>query len=163
LIGPSPIFWDIGHSPIEAPLWTASCKMETNVLPMAHLFSLYTRELNFVQTIWCYRERFRGQLWKYGNLGNFMGTHKEHDGNKGKKKNISPPLPFQKEKNWTCHESMLSLSLAAWNFYFENSLSPYLAWANGMEQPQKRKNKKIPSSQPPPTPGPSKEKNWAPR
>jgi len=55
-----------------------------------------------------------------------MGTHWEHDGNKRKKKNI-PPHPFQKRKNWTCHESMLSLSLAAWHFYFESSSSPYLA------------------------------------
>jgi hypothetical protein len=34
---------------------------------------------------------------------------------------------FGKKKNWTCHESMLSLSLAAWSFYFEKNLSPYLA------------------------------------
>jgi hypothetical protein len=54
---------------------------------------------------------------------------------------------------------MLSLSLAAWNFYFENSLSPYVAWANGMEQPQKRKKKKFP----PANPALKKKKNWAPR
>jgi hypothetical protein len=92
-------------------------------------------------------------------MGNLMGTHWEHDGNKRKKKNTPPPHPFQKRKNWTCHESMLSLSLAAWNFYFENSLSPYVAWANGMEQPQKRKKKKFP----PPNPALKKKKNWAPR
>jgi hypothetical protein len=72
-----------------------------------------------------------------------MGTNWEHDGNKKKKKNIPPPHPFQKRKNWTCREFMLSLSLAAWNVYFENSLSPYLAWANGMEQSQKRKKNKV--------------------
>jgi len=27
---------------------------------------------------------------------------------------------------------MLSLSLVAWNFYFQNCLSPFLAWVNGM-------------------------------
>ncbi len=59
--------------------------------------------------------------------------------------NIPPPHRFQKRKNWTCRESMLSLSLAAWNF-----LSPYLAWANGMEQPQKRKKKKFPPPKAPP-------------
>jgi hypothetical protein len=26
-------FWNIGHSPIEAPLWTTSSKIETNVAP----------------------------------------------------------------------------------------------------------------------------------
>jgi hypothetical protein len=44
---------------------------------------------------------------------------------------------------------MLSLSLAAWNFYFENSLSPYVAWANGMEQPKKEKRKNSPLPTPP--------------
>jgi hypothetical protein len=62
-------------------------------------------------------------------------------------------LVKKKRKNWTCHESMLSLSLAAWNFYFEYSLSPYLAWANAMEQPQKRKKKKFPPPNPPPQKG----------
>jgi hypothetical protein len=41
------------------------------------------------------------------------GNHKEHDGNKGKKKKkkiFVAPLLSQKEKNWTLHESMLSLS-----------------------------------------------------
>jgi hypothetical protein len=45
-----------------------------------------------------------------------MGTHTEHDGKKGKKhkKKTSPTPPkSQKEKIWTPHESMLSLSLAA--------------------------------------------------
>jgi hypothetical protein len=79
-----------------------------------------------------------------------MGTHREHDGNKGKKvKNSSPP-PSQKEKNWTAHESILSLSLAAWNFYFQNCLSPFLARANGMATPPKKKKEKRKNSSPNP-------------
>jgi hypothetical protein len=95
-----------------------------------------------------------GTSWE--QTGNKLGTY----GNKRKKKKI-PPLDFQKRKNWTCHESMLSLSLAAWNFYFKKSLSPYLAWANGMEQPQKRKKKKFPPSNPLPPP-PLKRKKTGP-
>jgi hypothetical protein len=36
------VFGNIGHSPLESPCWTASCKIRTNLLHMAHLFSLYT-------------------------------------------------------------------------------------------------------------------------
>jgi len=58
----------------------------------------------------CYWERFPGDVGPFGNL---MGTHREADENKGKKQKNSSPFTFQKEKNWTPHESMLSLSLAA--------------------------------------------------
>jgi hypothetical protein len=71
-----------------------------------------------------------------------MGTHMEHDKNKGKKKKYSsPPPPSQKEKTWTPDESMLSLSFAAWNFYFQNCLSPFLAWANGRKE--KKRNRSL--------------------
>jgi hypothetical protein len=33
LIDPSPMFWNIGHSPIETSLWTPSREIESNVLP----------------------------------------------------------------------------------------------------------------------------------
>jgi len=47
-----------------------------------------------------------------------MGTHKEHDGNKEKKKKkLLPPILPEKENNWTLHYHMLSLSLAACNFW----------------------------------------------
>jgi hypothetical protein len=82
-------------------------------------------------------------------MENLMGTHWEHDGNKRKKKNI-PSHPFQKEKNWTCHESIMSLALAAWNFYFENSLSPIwpglMAWNSPKKE--KRKNSPLPNPRP---------------
>jgi len=62
---------------------------------------------------------------------------------RGKRKKIlfpppTPAPPFQKEKNWTPDESMLSLSFAAWNFYFQNCLSPFLAWANGRKEKGKK-------------------------
>jgi hypothetical protein len=71
---------------------------------------------------------------------------------KGKNFLPTPLTPLsQKEKNWTPHESMLSLSLAAWNFYFQNFLSSFLASANCMatkrpQTPPKEKKKKNHSS-----------------
>ncbi len=76
-------FGDIGHSPIEAPFWTASCKIETNVLPVDYLFTLYTRELTFGQTMWNQNEvlhaTFWGTTWEqwgtsWQRIGNMMGT-----------------------------------------------------------------------------------------
>jgi hypothetical protein len=68
---------------------------------------------------------------------------------RGKRKRIlspppppAPPPPSQKEINWTSDESMLSLSFAAWNFYFQNCLSPFLAWANGRKE-KKEKNRSL--------------------
>jgi len=46
--------------------------------------------------------------------------------------------------------------LAAWNFYFQNCLSPFLARANGMAMPPKKKKEKNP---PPTHPPPPKRKN----
>jgi hypothetical protein len=42
LIGSPPILLEHWALPVEAPLWTVSGKIETNVLSMAHLFILYT-------------------------------------------------------------------------------------------------------------------------
>ncbi len=72
---------------------------------MAYLFSLYTWELNFGQTIWgievrCYWERPKEQP---GTLRNAMRTPWEHIGSEGEKNPARPPPP--KEKNWTPHES----------------------------------------------------------
>jgi hypothetical protein len=69
-------------------------KIETNVLHMGDLFSLYTWELNFEQIIWDKSELLLGTFWKQlGNLGNPMGIHKEHDGNTKKKKKQKIPTP----------------------------------------------------------------------
>jgi hypothetical protein len=38
LIAPTPIFGNIGHTPIEKYLWTPSHKIETNVLPYGSSF-----------------------------------------------------------------------------------------------------------------------------
>ncbi len=74
------IFWNIGQFHIEAPLYTAGCKIKTNML------NLDTWELNFGQTIWDKTEVllriFWGTTWELGQLfGNLMGTNCEHDGN----------------------------------------------------------------------------------
>jgi hypothetical protein len=45
-------FGTFGMPPIEAPLWTPSCKIKQMCTLGFHLFSLYTKELNFRQTIW---------------------------------------------------------------------------------------------------------------
>ncbi len=79
-----------------------------------------------------------------------MGTYWEQG---EKSKNSSPPS--QKEKNWTAHESILSLSLAAWNFYFQNCLHHFWPGLMAWQHPQKRKKEKIPHPPPPP---PQKEK-----
>jgi hypothetical protein len=70
------------------------------------LFTLYTCELNFGQTIWGKTHVLLGTSW-----GQHFRTLWEYDGNKGKKTKILPPPP-QKEKNWTVHECMLSLLIA---------------------------------------------------
>jgi hypothetical protein len=49
---------------------------------------------------------------------NPLGTRWEHIGNKEGKKKIHLPLPPQKEKNWTVHECMLSLSIGCMKFLF---------------------------------------------
>jgi len=72
----------------------------------------------------CYWERLREQL---GNLGTLKGTCWEHVGNKGKRK--------KKKKN-SLHPTLKmsacwAFPLTAWNFYFWNSWSPFLAKANG--------------------------------
>jgi hypothetical protein len=70
---------------------------------------------------------------------------------KGKK---IPSPTSHKENNWNPHESMLSLSLAAWKSYLHNCLSPFLTWADGKATPpKKKKQKKFPRS-----PAPQKEK-----
>jgi hypothetical protein len=66
-------FGNIEHAPIEAPLWTASCKIETNVLPMAYLCRFILHESwtlgkPYGIKVRCYWERFGGTLWEpHGN------------------------------------------------------------------------------------------------
>ncbi len=118
-------FWNIEHSPMEAPLSTPSCKIETN------LFVIW--EFNFRQTIWdktrCYWdwERLRGTTCEPGeSQGNMRRTYWEHIGNKEekqKKKNLPPPHPQrEKKKNRAHHECMLSLPIGCMKFLFPKLL-----------------------------------------
>jgi hypothetical protein len=68
------------------------------------------------------------------SFGNLMGTHMEQK--RKVAKNSSTPTS-QKEKNWTPHDSMLSLSLVAWNFYFRNCLPPFLEWHDDIPKKEK--------------------------
>ncbi len=77
-----------------------------------------------------------------------MGTYIENDGNKGEKAKDSSPVLPKKKKDWTPHEFMLSLSLAAWNFCFQKCLSLILARHNGDNTPKKEEGK-ISSTLPP--------------
>jgi hypothetical protein len=72
-------FWNIGDSQIETPFWTISHKIERNVLPITHLFNLYTWELNFGQTIWDKSEVLFGE--QLGNLWNYFKTSWGHTRN----------------------------------------------------------------------------------
>ncbi len=92
---------------------------------------------------------FGGISWK--PLGDVMGTHREQ----WKKAKKIPSPTSHKENNWNPHECMLSLSLAAWNSYLHNCLSPFLTWADGKGTPPKKKLKK---NKIPPSPPPQKEK-----
>jgi len=71
------------------------------------LFSLYTFELNFGQTIWGKTHVLLGT-----SRGQYFRTLWEYDGNKGKKTKIPSPLAPSKRKNWTVHECRLSLLIA---------------------------------------------------
>jgi hypothetical protein len=102
--------------------------------------------LNFGLTIWEKSELLLGTTWElevpFGeHIGSMMGTKEEN-------KKFLPPSFAKKEKNWTPHESMQGLSFAAWNFYVQNSLSPFLAWTNRIATPPK--NKKERTLPPPP-------------
>jgi hypothetical protein len=86
--GPSPKkFQTLGTLPLQAHLWTTIHKIETNVLPMAHLFTLYTWGLNFGHTIvWDIIQVLLGTCWGttlelVEPFGDLMETLWKHDGN----------------------------------------------------------------------------------
>jgi len=100
---------------------------------MVYLFSLYTWELNFGQTICNKTEVLLGTCWgthwKIGNLLRTWWEHVgEHIGNKEEKQKITHPTPLHPEKekkqgpSWVCG---WAFPLAACNFYFQNCLSPF--------------------------------------
>jgi hypothetical protein len=68
----------------------------------------------------CYWERSREHI---ENLRNIFGTCWEHT-----QPNPSPALKSKTKKA----KPRLAFSLAAWNFYFQNSLSPFSTWTDTM-------------------------------
>jgi hypothetical protein len=75
----------------------------------------------------CYWEHLWGTYWEpIENLkGNMLVT-------KEKWNPPTHPTPTQnlKEKNQGTFRACWAFPLAAWNFYFQNRSSPFLAWAN---------------------------------
>jgi hypothetical protein len=74
----------------------------------------------------CYWELPWGTYWE--PHGNLKGTCWEQRQNE-KILLPPPPKPLKKRKQCTL-SSCWAFSLAAWNFYLQNYLSPFLAWAN---------------------------------
>ncbi len=126
-------------SPIEAPLWTPRCKLKLNPSynMSAYIFSLYTWELSFGQTIWDKTQVLLGiswgmhlkTLWKLGNplriwelIENMMGTHWE----KGRKQKKIPVFTsLEKRKNWIVHECMLSLPIWLHETFISKTVHPH--------------------------------------
>jgi hypothetical protein len=108
-------FQNIGHSSIEVPIWTPSCKLETNADPLCLPFQFIYWRVELGQTIWDKTEVLLGTSWKLEEPhGNTLGTKG------GKKKSSHPTLlspPPQKKKNMS---ACWAFTLAAWrNFYFQ--------------------------------------------
>ncbi len=96
--------------------------------PLAHLYRW--EGADFGQNIYaikvrCYWEHLWGTYWE--PIGNLKGTYCEQ-----RKMKKNPPLPTQnlKEKNQGTLSACWAFPLTAWNFYFQNYSSPFLAWAN---------------------------------
>jgi hypothetical protein len=123
LIGPTAIFLDHWAWPsIEASLCPVA-KWNQVYNRRFHLFSIYTGELNFGQTIWDKTQVLLGTYW-----GMHLGTHWEQ---RNKTNNPCPPPTHKKQKTGSFMRACWAFPLAAWNFYFQNCSSPFLAWANG--------------------------------
>ncbi len=116
------VFGTLVMPPVEAPLWSPSCKIETNVHPCLDFTLLvYIKGSSTLGKLYgikprCYWEQIWECIW-------------EHFKNQEKKQKVPvstpnpPPLP-QKKKSWIFHECMMS-PLAAWNFSFQNCLSSF--------------------------------------
>jgi len=90
LIGPSAFFWNIRHAPNRSTSFGPQLQKSRNKYTCwLYLFSLYTCELNFGQTIWDKTQVILGTSW-----GTHSGTWWEHIGNKGGKKKSSLPSPL---------------------------------------------------------------------
>jgi hypothetical protein len=89
-IGPSTMFfWNIEHSPMEAPLWTSQLENRNKCISQQpiYLFSLYTWELNLGQTLWDKIKVLLGTSREQNE--NMLGTHWEQ-GRKTKNNSLHP-------------------------------------------------------------------------
>jgi hypothetical protein len=119
LIGPSPIFGTLlGQPPNRSTSSDRHLQQRNKCAPYDVPFSVYIHESwtlgkPYGIKVRCYWERLGN------NLGRPLGTHREHHRNQETKLKLPSPLPSQKEKNCTPHESMPNLSLVACNFCFQ--------------------------------------------
>jgi len=83
------VFWNIEHSPMEAPLWTSQLQNRNKCISQQpiYLFSLYTWELNLRQTLWDKIKVLLGTSREHNE--NMLGTHWEQ-GRKTKKNSLHP-------------------------------------------------------------------------
>ncbi len=79
LIDPSPMFWSIGHSPIETSLWTPSREIESNVLPNFSVCVHGNAALCGIKLRCCWEQI--GNLWSPWGTGWEPGGTCEYDGN----------------------------------------------------------------------------------
>jgi hypothetical protein len=133
-------FWNIEHSPMEAPLWTPSCKKKkkNKCIPQEHIFSVYIHECSTLSKpyeikLGCYWEHLREQL---GNLGISKKHDEKHVGNtlgtrKWNQKNKTVPTSPPEGKTGPIMNACRAFAMTAWNFYFQNYLPPFLVWAEG--------------------------------
>jgi hypothetical protein len=107
---------NIGHAPIESPVSTPAAKQKFMCSFRYHLFSLYTWELNFGQTIWDKIEVLLGTSY-----GTYLGTWWEHISNKEFfKNNHFPLLPsLKKIKAGLFMSACWAFPFTAWSFSFK--------------------------------------------
>jgi hypothetical protein len=99
-------------------------------IPEFNIFSLYTGELDFGQTIW-----HKTQVLILGNAsGNTLGTLWELYENtletREKKLNVSLSPLSKRKKLDPFMSACWAFPLDAWNFYFQNCSSPFSTWTN---------------------------------
>ncbi len=147
-ISSSFVFWNIGHSPIEAHLWTPKSQNRNKCTsPTAHLFSFLTKGIASWTLCKLYGIKLRC----------FWGTTWEHDGSSPlKEKKIGPlmraswafslaawtfmsetgdipppPATPKRKKTGPLVRAHWAFSLAAWTFISQNCLLPFLTVGNG--------------------------------
>jgi len=131
---------------MEAPLWTPSYKVETNLFPSGLPFSLYTWQLNLGQNIWnkhkCYWECLREQPGE--PQGNRIRTLWEHMRSKKRKPKINSPHPTPKmKKAGPILGACWAFPLAAWKSIPKtvcHHFRPGLMAGAEIEQGRKTKN-----------------------